>query len=135
RRSLLDLFGMNASQILFVDDNAALASVYEISLGDHGFRVTTAGSGNEAVNLCLHCDAFVAIVDLRMPGMDGPETIAALKTHQPKLKIIAISGQGLVPYFSRLASLGVRHFLPKPFRIDDLLGSIQDLIGGLKTAA
>jgi DNA-binding NarL/FixJ family response regulator len=62
-----------------------------------------------------------------MPGVDGPETIAALRERRPELKIIAMSGQGLVPYFSRLSDLGVRVFLAKPFSIEALICGMEEL--------
>lgn len=119
---------MNSQAILFVDDNEAVSSAYQLSLGERGFRVLTAGSCDEALDLCDHADrASVAVVDLKMPGVDGPGTIAALRIRRPELKIIAMSGQGLVPYFSRLSDLGVRIFLSKPFSIEALICGMEEL--------
>lgn len=72
-------------------------------------------------------ETSLAIVDLKMPGRDGPATIAALHQRQPEMKVIAISAQELGPYFSRLADLGVRHFLYKPFSLEALLESIREV--------
>src|SRR5579862_3365916 len=112
--------------VLLVDDNSCLVDAYRLLLADLGFRVISASSGDEAVKLCA-CDAnaaALAIVDLKMPGLDGPATIAALKTLTPQLKVISVSGQMLSPFFGRLADLGVRHFLSKPIGVDDLLETI-----------
>jgi CheY-like chemotaxis protein len=119
---------MNPRAILFVDDNSDLASAYQLSLGERGFHVLTASTGDEALDLCVQSrDASLAIVDLKMPGMDGPQTIAALRERRPELKIIAMSAQPLVPYFSRLSDLGVRIFLSKPFSIEALICGMEEL--------
>lgn len=123
-------------QILFIDDNAALAAAYQLSLGDLGLRVITASSGAEAITVCNKPgETSLAIVDLKMPGMDGPTTIEALHQQQPGMKVIAISGQLLGPYFGRLADLGVRHFLCKPFSLEALLESIRQVQGLPESAA
>jgi DNA-binding NtrC family response regulator len=84
-------------------------------------------SGTEAVDLCAGEPEApaLAIVDLNMPDLDGPATIGALKRQRPGLKVMAISGAMLVPYFVQLNDLGVRHFLPKPFYLDGLLDSVR----------
>jgi CheY-like chemotaxis protein len=119
----------HSDTLLLVDDNQPLVSIYARLLADCGFRVMTACSGREAVNLCQKGpgDVVLAIVDLKMPGLDGPATIAQLQGRCPQLKVIAVSGGMLSPYFGQLAFLGVRHFLPKPFGIDGLLESIAQV--------
>jgi DNA-binding NtrC family response regulator len=125
------IWEMNPSTpLLVIDDNKALGNAYELLLEEHGFHVMSASSGDEAIGLCERgpSNVSLAIVDLRMPGLDGPATIAALRGRTPELKVIAVSGQMLSPYFARLSDLGVRHFLPKPFGIDGLLEAIHDVL-------
>jgi len=125
------------NQLLIVDDNAALVAAYEPLLIEKGFDVLKAGSGEEAIALCAaHPDTIaVAIIDLKMPELDGPATIAALLQSSPQVKIIGVSGQVLSTYFSRLSDLGVRHFLPKPFLIDGLLEIIGEVVAPAECAA
>jgi two-component system cell cycle sensor histidine kinase/response regulator CckA len=113
--------------LLIVDDNDQFVSACEHFLTECGFRVRKALSGPEALDLCAEEQEPVtlAIVDLNMPDFDGPATIDALKKQRPELRVIAISGAMLVPYFVQLHDLGVRHFLPKPFYLDGLLDSIR----------
>lgn len=119
----------NPTSLLIVDDNSSLTSAYQPLLGEHGFRVITASTGREAVSLCegeWH-EVALAIVDLKMPGLDGPATIAALQENSPLLKVIAVSGGRLSPFFGRLADLGVRHFVPKPFCLQEILEAIEEI--------
>ncbi len=114
--------------LLLVDDNQALVSIYARLLEEYGFRVLTAFSGPDALKLCHSpADVSLAIVDMKMPGLDGPSTIAQLQGRCPRMKVIAVSGGMLSPFFGKLVFLGVRHFLPKPFGIDGLLDSIADV--------
>ncbi len=117
------------NDILIVDDNESLRDAFELMLSEHGFRVITARSGRKAIESLAEAGnpPAVAIVDLRMPDLDGPATIEALRDQHPGLRVIAVSGQMLSPYFGRLAELGVRHFLPKPFLLEELLESMLDV--------
>jgi CheY-like chemotaxis protein len=121
---------MKAPHVLIVDDNESLGTTYEHLLNEHGFQVITARTGEEAVQRCEsgQCDVGLAIVDLRLPGIDGPATIEALRRWRPELKVIALSGQTLSPFFGRLADEGVRHFLSKPFTIGTLLQIIGEVL-------
>lgn len=117
----------NSSSLLIVDDNADFVSACEAFLTECGYRVVKALSGSNAVDFYAenHASVALAIVDLNMPGLDGPATIDALRKKKPSLKVMATSGAMLVPYFTRLNELGVLHFLPKPFRLEELLESVR----------
>lgn len=121
---------MKSPSVLIVDDNQTLGATYEQMLSEHGFRVITARTGEEAVARCTagQCDVELAIVDLKLPGIDGPATIEALHCWRSDIKVIAVSGQTLSPYFSRLADEGVRHFISKPFTIGTLLQIIVEVL-------
>ncbi len=121
---------MNSKKILIVDDNNALLSAFQMTLAEQGFQVLAAHSGREATALCANREhgVAIAIVDLRMPEWDGPATIEALHQCDSEIKVIAVSGQMLGPYFGRLSELGVRHFLAKPFSVDSLVYQIRELL-------
>jgi DNA-binding NtrC family response regulator len=119
---------INPTSVLFVDDNDAFVSVCTICLEASGFDVSQAHSGREAIDQSVFREFAVAIVDLNMPDLDGTATIAALLDRRPSLRIIAISCGTLSPHFARLSALGVRHFISKPLKLDDLVGDIHDLL-------
>lgn len=127
--------------ILIVDDERRLSAAYKLLLEDYGYYVQTAASAEEALSSFVPAEPktpALAIVDMQMPGTDGPTAIAQLRKINPGLKVIASSGYLLSPYFARLADLGVRHFLPKPCRVETLLSEISDVLtsqGGRVEAA
>jgi DNA-binding response OmpR family regulator len=83
-----------AAQILIVDDESSIRLTLSALLKRAGFDVTSAENGPEAVAL-LERQAFeLMLVDLKMPGMDGMQVVAAARRRQPDLAIIVLTGHG-----------------------------------------
>jgi DNA-binding response OmpR family regulator len=82
------------AQILIVDDESSIRLTLSALLKRAGFEVTSAENGPEAVAL-LERQAFeLMLVDLKMPGMDGMQVVAAARRRQPDLAIIVLTGHG-----------------------------------------
>ena len=82
------------ARILIVDDEANIRLTLETLLRRAGYDVTPAGNGEEAVAL-LEQQAFdLMLVDLKMPGMDGMQVVAAARQRQPDIAIIVLTGHG-----------------------------------------
>lgn len=113
--------------ILFVDDEQVIRNVVQKILERHGYRVLTAANGAEAVSLYAAQGQEIAVVitDMHMPIMDGPATIIALQTLNPRVKIIGSSGLAANGGVAKAASAGVRHFLPKPYTAEKMLNTIR----------
>jgi PAS domain S-box-containing protein len=113
--------------ILFVDDEQVIRTVVQKILERHGYRVLTAANGAEAVSLYAAQGQEIAVVitDMHMPIMDGPATIIALQTLNPRVKIIGSSGLAANGGVAKAASAGVRHFLPKPYTAEKMLHTIR----------
>ena len=103
--------------ILVVDDEAAVRAITQETLESFGYRVLTAADGTEAVALYAQHQADVTAVftDMLMPVMDGIATIRVLKQMNPEVKIIAASGQNAQCSAAKVADMGVKFFLPKPY--------------------
>lgn len=116
--------------ILLVDDEPGLAELAAFVLERGGFRVLTARSGKEALALCSAQPEPIdlAIVDMKMEGMDGVSTIRALRQHQPGMRCILASGHTE----ARTASEGFNDqpvgFLMKPFTIEELSRKVEATI-------
>jgi len=83
-----------AAQILIVDDESSIRLTLSALLKRAGFEVTSAENGPEAIAL-LERQAFeLMLVDLKMPGMDGMQVVAAARRRQPDLAIIVLTGHG-----------------------------------------
>ena len=113
--------------VLVVDDDPGVCGLVMTALEVNGFAVDIATNGKEA--LCkLHTMSPDAIVlDLWMPVMNGPDFLRALRQTGPgqSVPVLAISAHGACAAVSKL---GVEAFLPKPFDVDALIGTVSDLI-------
>ena len=115
--------------IMVVDDEKPIREATSHTLEIFGYRVMTASDGAEAIAMFFKNEEKPAVIltDMMMPVMDGPALIRALHKIQPGLRIIGASG--LDNQLSAQAmSLGVRHFLRKPYTAEDLLGTLDDLL-------
>jgi CheY-like chemotaxis protein len=70
----------------------------------------------------------VVLTDMMMPGLDGPETIQILRKMNPLLPIIAASGLSTDSQVTKAKSLGVNHFLPKPYTAEALLKVLRQIL-------
>jgi PAS domain S-box-containing protein len=112
--------------ILVVDDESYILIAVKTALEDAGYRVVTAPDGAEAAStLQQHVsEVSAAIVDMMMPGMDGPATMRALRTINPKLPIIANSGLRVAEDVEGLANA----FLAKPYTDEQLLTAVSNVL-------
>lgn len=117
--------------ILVVDDEASVRKVTQRTLEAFGYRALTASDGAEALALfgSRGKEISLVIVDMRMPIMDGPTTIRALRRIEPGVRILASSGFVRQGGWSAEEEIGVRHFLPKPYTATDLLKYVREALG------
>jgi PAS domain S-box-containing protein len=113
----------NGQLVLVVDDEECIRNALRKTLELFGYRVLLAIHGAEAVALYAQYrhDIAVVITDMAMPVMDGPATIAALKTMNPQVKIIGSSGLASHDGAAKAVASGVLHFVPKPYSAETML--------------
>ena len=107
--------------LLIVDDEAALREAIAERLGDHGFVVEQATSGEEALERLAAFAFDVLITDLRLPGIDGRQVLDAAVERYPELIAIVITGFGTVKDAVEAIKQGASDFITKPFQFDALL--------------
>jgi DNA-binding response OmpR family regulator len=109
---------MRALRILHVDDEPDIREVVEISLGlDPDFMSRSSGSGQEALAVAADWVPDVILLDVMMPLMDGPETLAQLRanTRTVDIPIIFMTARAQVQEVVRLQALGAIAVIAKPF--------------------
>ena len=105
---------MNAIQILVVDDEPDLRTLYELTLLREGYRVTAAGSVNEAKQLLAEGQFDVLITDVRLPDGLGLELIAAVKAGQRTERCVVITAYGSAENAVECLKAGAFDYLTKP---------------------
>jgi PAS domain S-box-containing protein len=127
----------NGELVLVVDDEAPIRDAMLLVLEGYGYRVITAVNGAEALAAYLKNRAMVRLVltDSMMPVMDGVSLVRELRAIDPKIKVIAISGQLDQANNARLTAAGVDAVLAKPFRTYDVLRVIHAHLSEASTPA
>lgn len=118
------------TSVLIVDDELFIVELYRDILQLRGYRVMgTAFDGEEAVRKYASSEEKpdVVIMDHRMPVMNGVEATKEILRMNPKQKIIFVSADVMVEKEAKEA--GAVEFLPKPFRMDDLIEKMERVTG------
>src|SRR5438067_5337771 len=107
--------------LLFVDDETALRSLMAERLGERGFEVQEADSGEKAIQLLEQFAFDVVITDLRLPGVDGTRVIETALARYPGIVGIVITGYGTMKDAVDAIKRGAADFIAKPFQFDELM--------------
>jgi DNA-binding NtrC family response regulator len=115
--------------ILIVDDEQAFVDILSQRLGKRGFTVKTATDGNTSLRLLTEDESIeVVILDFAMPGMNGLETLKAMKKDRPLIEVIMLTGQGTVNTAVDSIKWGAFNYLQKPCNIEDLCAFIDEAV-------
>ena len=120
--------GRGRFTVLAIDDDPSFLTTLRAVLSSAGYNVLTSTSGPKGLDMLRYAPSEVRVIllDYNMPNFDGSQTLEYLRRLAPNAKVIALTGAdaNLIPYkFTK----EVDHFVQKPFRNDDLLGSIEHL--------
>jgi two-component system NtrC family response regulator len=121
---------MSPASILIADDEEAFRSSLEKILARRGYRVTLAADGANALRMVLRGGIDVAILDIKMPGLDGISTLREIKRIQPDLHVIILTGHLLKSTEQEGLALGAAAYLTKPCTVADLIGTIERIMTG-----
>lgn len=113
-----------SEMILVVEDNPELREDLVMVLASEGYRVSHCGTGTEALELTQKQSFDLIVSDIRMPGIDGLETIDRVLQRQPDVATLVITGFTDEEDSIRAVQLGVGDYLRKPFALDDFLAAV-----------
>jgi DNA-binding NtrC family response regulator len=111
-------------RILLVDDEKDFVEALAERLKNRDFDVTTAFAGEEALEKLKEYNFDVAIVDVKMPGIDGIETLREIKKIKPLTEVLMLTGHGTVETAIEGMKHGAYDFLVKPCEMNTLLEKI-----------
>ncbi|PQP35522.1 two-component system response regulator [Desulfobacteraceae bacterium SEEP-SAG9] len=117
---------MENFNVLLVDDELEFLETLVKRLTKRGLNITMARSGEEALAVIREKKFDVSVLDVRMPGMDGIETLRAMKKIAPLMEVIMLTGHASVEVAIVGMELGAFDYLMKPMDIDELFYKLQD---------
>src|ERR1700745_1972982 len=115
-------------RLLIVDDETNVRLNFRMTLETEGYEIFEAGSGEEAVQLLAKHLFALAILDVRMPGMDGLELLAKMREIGIRVPAMIVTAYSDVPHAVKAMKLGAIDFLQKPIRPEDFRSIVAEVI-------
>ncbi len=112
--------------ILVVDDEVNMRKTLAEILREEGYRVTTAGTGEEAVALCRSQRFEAVLMDVRMPGIDGVEAFRRIRRHREGIRVILMSAYSIETLREAALDAGAIAFLAKPLDLDRVISLVAE---------
>ncbi len=113
-------------RLLIVDDEVKFLDSIAKRLEMRGLDVTKATNGKDAVEIARQQKFDLALLDLKMPGMDGSQVLKILKAEHKFIEIIILTGHGSMESAVECTKLGAYGYLPKPYEFDALLDILKE---------
>jgi len=117
----------DAKTIMVIDDSIVIRKMVEIALEDGDYNIVTSNSGKEGLKLLDDENPDLVIVDMTLPDMNGIDLLKTVKASKG-IPVIMLSGKDAPQLVESAKSEGADDFLPKPFRDDDLIEKVKNLL-------
>ncbi|MEI6133699.1 MAG: response regulator [Desulfomonile sp.] len=117
---------MSEFKVLLVDDETDFVETLVKRLRKRKLDVRAASSGQQALDMLSESPSDVVVLDVKMPDMDGIETLRRIKKIAPGVEVVMLTGHANVEVAMQGMELGAFDYLMKPIDIDDLLYKLQD---------
>jgi DNA-binding response OmpR family regulator len=115
-------------RILIVDDETNVRLNFRMTLETEGYEVIEVSSGEAAVELLGEHSFALAILDIRMPGMDGLELLAKMRESGIRVPAMIVTAYSDVPNAVKAMKLGAIDFLQKPLRPEELRSIVNEIL-------
>jgi DNA-binding NtrC family response regulator len=113
-------------KLLIVDDEEQFLNSIAQRLEMRDFEVAKASRGAAALELARKEKFDLALVDLKMPGIDGKQLLGILKQEHRYLEVVILTGHGSLESAVECTKLGAFGYLPKPYELDELITVLKD---------
>ena len=119
---------VNRQHLLIVDDEDNLRSMLAAALQHHGFTVTTAANGRQALDMVAKQRPDLVLLDVMMPDLDGFEVCRRLRTDGDRTPVLFLTARDSTEDKVRGLTLGGDDYLQKPFSLDELIARAQAVL-------
>lgn len=121
------------AKVLLVDDEASILSVLSVLLKAEGYEVVPVDNGEKALELIKSTAFDLMITDIRMRPIDGVTLLKAVREQRPSMSVLMITGYGTIETAVESLKYGAFDYITKPFKVDELLITVQRAIEYNKT--
>ncbi|HLA77371.1 MAG TPA: response regulator [Vicinamibacteria bacterium] len=119
-------------KLLLVDDEPEFLEPMKARLERRGVACSTASSGEEALRVLATTPVECAVVDVKMPGMDGLELLRQVRRHHPGVAVVLLTGHASVELGVQGMELGAFEYLLKPVELDELLDTARRAVAAAR---
>lgn len=114
--------------LLIVDDQHGVRRLLYEAFKDEGYRVRMAQGGSEALKMVSQETPDIVLLDIKMPGMNGLETLAEMRKTKPDLSVLMMTAYGDLEVVDKAKKMGVKHYIIKPFDIHEVRLLVRGLL-------
>lgn len=120
------------SVVLVIDDQPGIRRLLMEVLSEEGYVVITAGNGYEGLQAVKEYKPDLILMDMKMPGMDGIETLRELKKIDQEDRVIMMTAYGELEMVNQAQEIGASGYITKPFDINTLCQLISQCLDNQK---
>ncbi len=114
-------------KVLLVDDEDQFRTPLAKRLNLHGYETLDVNNGEDAVKIVRNDrDIDVVVLDRKMPGMDGEQTLKAMKEFRPEIQVVVLTGHGSLVSATEMGKMDAFSYLQKPIEFDKLVEAIEE---------
>ncbi|HEV2860703.1 MAG TPA: response regulator [Pyrinomonadaceae bacterium] len=124
---------MGSHSVLVIEDQEDLAALYEKALGDDGFRVLKAYTGEEGVALFEDHGADAVMLDMTLPEMHGLQTLQEIRSRNANVPVVVVTGESSDETRQACERLGVQGYLAKPADHRQIISALRRALDDPKT--
>ncbi len=119
-------------RILIVDDETDIAAILKLQLEDSGYITAWAGNGSAALEMLKNNEFSVALMDIKMPGMNGVEALNCIREAGLDVAVIMMTAHGSEELAVECMTSGAVDYISKPFSLDDMLQRVDRAVANRK---
>ena len=119
------------ARVLIVDDQLGVRRLLYETFREDQHEVEMASNGTEAVQLLKTFQPNLILMDMKMPGMNGLETLAQIRSIGSQVGVIMMTAYGDAQNMEQAKDLGILYYMSKPFDLFDLRKRVTDILQSL----
>jgi DNA-binding NtrC family response regulator len=117
---------VDSARILVIDDDENIRKVLETILADEGYSVETAETAKKGIEKSEQAFFNLALIDVRLPDMEGIELLSKLRNTKPKMRKIIVTGYPTLQNAIAAVNKGADAYVMKPFDVEKILQTIKE---------